>query len=326
MVKKSLFARLFSRNEAASAVGTRTASRPSAPAPRATRTAEPPVASRSSSPSSSPSKAAAAAAARKDAASSPKASGSNGSNGNGANRTNGAGRDAVEVEVEPVRTAVAVEPRLEPRRSDGPAVKTSEMTREEELGMKLKEGFNGISTVLSGIDRKIDQHQQTSNELIVSVRRIPEMMKDVPDASKAGIELLTTISAILDAQGRATNELLAKIGDVPSALLTLETRFNEQVADLAKAGHRAEKTAHETQGKVQAAFSQVTSRVDEIATAQTKRQDDLLREMRRQQAEQDRRVEALVKRSGASTKMMVFLMIVVIAALLLVVQQLGAAH
>lgn len=243
--------------------------------------------------------------------------------------TNGGASAVAEAEPELRRQAIdpalrvrerEPEPEVEPLKpADGPPVRASEMNEDEVVTLKMKEGFRGITNVLSGIDRKIDRHQKTSEELTVAVKRIPEMMKDVPDASKAGVELLAAISTVLEAQGRATNELLEKMENLPETMGALESRVQSQVDAMAKSGH-------ETRREVSNAFTNVTSRVDELSSLSAKQQEELVREMRRQQADNERRVQDLVKRSSTSTKLVVFLMVVVIAALLLVVQQLGGTH
>ena len=218
--------------------------------------------------------------------------------------------------------------------AEGPPVQALEMSKQEELNLKLKEGFQGISSVLNGIDRKIDHQKETSSELMVQVRRIPDLIKEMPDESKAGLELLATISTILDSQGRATSELLGKMGELPKAMAEMETRFQDQARELAQAGMDARETAVETRDEVGKAFTavksqvndvkaQVKSQVDELSAEQTRRQEQMIRELRRQRLESDRRVDDLIKRSGDSTKVVVFLLVVVIAALLLVVKQFG---
>ncbi|MFG0316474.1 MAG: hypothetical protein ACF8XB_04315, partial [Planctomycetota bacterium JB042] len=186
-------------------------------------------------------------------------------------------RGTAVAEAEPEVRRPAVDPALRtrearpdpepPKPADGPPVKASEMSEQEVITLKMKEGFKGITNVLSGIDQKIDRHQKTSEELTVAVRKIPEMMKDVPDASKAGVELLATISTVLEAQGRATNELLDKMGNLPGTMAELEKKVQTQVAEMTKAGV-------ETRREVAQAFTQVTSRVDELSSRSSKQQDD----------------------------------------------------
>ncbi|MBI4879072.1 MAG: hypothetical protein HY812_05345 [Planctomycetes bacterium] len=231
------------------------------------------------------------------------------------------GGSAPPVELPEAPRRVTVEP-AGSKPAEGPPIKASEMPRHEELSLKLKEGFQGISSVLNGIDRKIDRHQETSNELMVTVRKIPEMMKDVPDASRVGLELLATISTILESQGKATGELLSRLGGLPQAMGEFEQRFHDQIAALSQTNAQAEKAARDTQQQLAQAFADVRTTVDDLSAKQARRQDDMLREMRAQQAVQEERVDDLIRRSNSSTKLVVFLIAVVIAALLLVVQQL----
>jgi hypothetical protein len=187
----------------------------------------------------------------------------------------------------------------------GPSLMAREMPKGEEVEVRIREGIQGISHILTGIDRKIDRQQKNSEELIVTVRKIPEMMKDVPDASKAGLELLATISAVLESQGRSTAELMEQCRDLPAALARME-----------RASHEA---ALRTRDSVQDAVAAVRGRVDELGAQHETRQQQLLEEFRRQQSDHDRRIERLVKKSDNATRLVVFLIVVVIAALLLVV-------
>lgn len=200
-----------------------------------------------------------------------------------------------------------------------PAVKATEMTRNEEMALKLQEGFTGLSSVLRGIDTKIDQQQRTSEELIVSVKKIPEIMKDMPDASRAGLELLNTISGILEYQGRTTGELLAKMRELPGNLESMEQRFQEQVNVIARASHDSERVTKETQQRLTSAFDGVKRAVEDVQIHATRRQDSLVEELKRTQAQQEARVDELLKRMGNSTRVVVFLMVAVVVALLVAV-------
>lgn len=221
----------------------------------------------------------------------------------------------------PVATAIepALEPTLEPIGPPAPKVSVREMPRAEELAIKLKEGFQGISSALTGIDRKIDKQQETSDQLMVEVARIPELMKDVPDASRAGMELLGTISKVLEYQGRTTGELLAKMRELPASLDEMERRFQAQVESLARTSGNADRTAKETQRQLSNAFAEVKKTVEQVSSDHVSRQEKLIDEMRRQQDRQETRVSELIQRSNSSMKLVVFLLVIAIAALLLAV-------
>jgi hypothetical protein len=233
----------------------------------------------------------------------------NGGNGHGhESHTAVAERDGRDVAPDPLEHEVelpsgALFEELKP--DPGPSLMAREMPKGEEVEVRIREGIQGISNILTGIDRKIDRQQRSSDELIVTVRKIPEMMKDVPDASKAGLELLATISAVLESQGRSTAELMEQCRDLPAALARMERASHE--------------TALRTRDAVSEAVSAVRGRVEELGTEHERRQQQLLEEFRRQQHEHDRRVERLVKKSDNATRLVVFLIVVVIAALLLVV-------
>jgi len=203
-------------------------------------------------------------------------------------------------------------PRTQERRAEalepdpGPPVRAEEMPQSEEVDLRIREGIKGISNVLTGIDRKIDRQQKNSDELMVTVRKIPDMMKDVPDASKAGLELLATISAVLENQGRATGELMEQMKDLPSAIARVETNATE--------------ASRRTRESVDQAVAAMQTRVDSLDTNHERRQQEMLGELRKRQVEHDRHIDQLLRKSNNATRLVVFLIVVVIAALLLVVQ------
>jgi hypothetical protein len=204
-------------------------------------------------------------------------------------------------------------------KAESKPVEAQVMARQEEMSLKLQEGFNGLSNVLRGIDTKIDQQQKTSEELIVSVQRIPELMKDVPEASRAGVELLSTLSRVLEHQGRTTSELLAKMRELPGSLEAMEQRVQEQVKALAKSGAEADRIARETQRQVTGAFDGVKRVVEDVQSTSARRQEALVEELRRYQSQQEQRVDDLLKRMSGSTRLVVFLLVIAIVALLVAV-------
>lgn len=226
-----------------------------------------------------------------------------------------------EVELAPVTPAPAAP---EARPATGPNLKATEMSRQEEVAVRLQEGFQGINQVLSGIDRKIDQQQRSSEELMLSVRKIPELMKDVPDASRAGLELLATISSVMEQQSRTSQELLHRLSDVPKLMDAVEQRLRTESKATAEAATAARLAAERSATNAEATLGDVRTKVDGLADNYAKRQEELMAELRRQQSENDRRIELVLKKSASTTKVMIFLVVLAIAAFLLVVNALSA--
>jgi hypothetical protein len=227
-----------------------------------------------------------------------------------------------EVELTPVEQAPPSPP-SEPRPATGPNLKATEMTRQEEVAVRLQEGFQGINQVLSGIDRKIDQQQRSSDELMLSVRKIPELMKDVPDASRAGLELLATISSVMEQQSRTSQELLHRLQDVPKLMDAVEARLRNESKATAEAAAAARVAAERSASSAEATLGDVRTKVDGLADSYSKRQEELMAELRRQQTENDRRIDLVLKKSASTTKVMIFLVVLAIAAFLLVVNALS---
>lgn len=206
------------------------------------------------------------------------------------------------------------EPEAKP--ADGPPVSATEMSPEEEVAMRVQRGIEGLSTVLSGIDRKIDEQQRQTHELAVTVRKIPEMMKDVPETSRAGLELLARISSALESQGKATRELYERMREIPEAV----QRIDEAVSERLK---RVEEAEREAARKVSESVGEVRERVEHLSGETARRTEELAAELRRREEEERRRVEDLLRRNAQSTKLVVFLLAVVILVLLLVVHQMA---
>ncbi|MBK6942745.1 MAG: hypothetical protein IPH13_21440 [Planctomycetes bacterium] len=222
-------------------------------------------------------------------------------------------------------TPATPSPVSEARPATGPNLKATEMSRQEEVAVRLQEGFQGINQVLSGIDRKIDQQQRSSDELMLSVRKIPELMKDVPDASRAGLELLATISSVMEQQSRTSQELLHRLQDVPKLMDAVEARLRNESKATAEAAAAARVGRRErSASSAEATPGDVRTKVDGLAGDYAKRQEELMAELRRQQTENDRRIELVLKKSASTTKVMIFLVVLAIAAFLLVVNALSA--
>ena len=207
---------------------------------------------------------------------------------------------------------------------DAGKVLATAMDREEEMNVALRRGFDGISDALDGIDKKIEKNQKASDEIMISVRKLPEVLSAAPEGSQAGIELLSRISAVLENQGKTTRELLDRMNQVPQAMSALQDQLGQQVAEIAQGHKNVDRTMHETQRQLSNAFSEIKRTVDGVATDQSRKQEQVISEMRSQQRRQDQRVEELLQRSNGAMRLVVFLMVLAIAALLLVVNQVSS--
>ncbi len=232
--------------------------------------------------------------------------------------------DVAEVEEIGLESVPAAAPPAAQKPASGPNLVSVEMSPEEEVALRLQEGFQGINQVLSGIDRKIDQQQKSSDDLMLSVRRIPELMKDVPDASRAGLELLATISGVLEQQSRTSQELLDRLQDVPKMMDDVEKRLRSETKASVDAASAAQRAAETSAVRAEETLGDMRSKVDGLADDTARRQEQMLSELRRHQTESDRRLEAALKKSASTTKVMIFLVVLAIAAFLLVVNALAS--
>lgn len=314
MVKKSLLARFFHRGGSATTSATTLADRSSGTRAASTTRArpEPPApAARRPMPAAEEQVVEPSNGAGRNAGPSPSSE---------AKPASGASAPAAPAVSPPAAPAPA---RADAARAPSIPVTPTVVEAVDEVRTTIQQGLHGISSVLDGIDRKIDKQQKASEELIVSVRQLPDIIKDSPDSSKAGLELLARISTVLENQGKATSELLAKMENIPAAVDALKSGLSEQVGELARAHKNVDKTMHDTQRQLSTAFHEVRKSVDRASSDQDKKQAQMVQTLRAQQSLQDRRVEELLQRQSSATKLVVFLLVVSIVALLLVVRQIA---
>ena len=199
---------------------------------------------------------------------------------------------------------------------------SAKLTAKEEVLHKLREGFRGLGDVLGGIDEKLRVHNTTSGELSDSVRQLPELMKELPNASRAGVELLGNISQTIEQQGAVTRDLVQRVGElaqrmqqIPLALQRMDERMDQHEQSASQLG---------------TTIREVQDSVVHLQTESSRLHRDALDEFRRaQQADQERfdearksdqeSIRALADRTAFQSQVMIvllFLLVVAFAALL----------
>ncbi|MEW6743696.1 MAG: hypothetical protein AB1486_13145 [Planctomycetota bacterium] len=236
--------------------------------------------------------------------------------------------DVVRRHVAPAKPVVAE--RLEPRPTPGaPAdrvevpserphkVEAAKMSAGEEIGLKISEGLKGLSSILTDIDHKLDDQSRKSTELVETVKVIPEVMKDLPETSRAGVELLSLISRALERQASAAQEVTSRVremtdkvqgavegvGKVPVLLADLGERIEQRVA-----GADAQR---ERLGEKVAAVQRT---VQELSSEHLRAHQYSLEELRRLNERQNETLKHLADRSRLHAKILGGLLFVVVLA------------
>jgi len=192
---------------------------------------------------------------------------------------------------------------------------TEKLSQQEEASVKISQGLKGLSSLLGDIDERLQEQSKTSNELVTTVKTIPEMMKDLPESSRAGLELLNTISVIMDQQSQGVQDLNSKVSN-----------FSKVVTDL---GDKLESDAKERTGEVQlfnkslgsvketmSAISEQQSKVNEKHATNIK---EMATTLKKSSDDQQQRVDNIIARMKVMNGLVIFLIIVIILGLVAVV-------
>lgn len=226
------------------------------------------------------------------------------------------------VKVEPEKTRTPVRPEIlssdEKVKDAGTTrfeVITEKLSQQEEASLKISNGLKGLSSLLGDIDERLQEQTKTSNELVTTVKTIPEMMKDLPESSRAGLELLNTISVIMDQQSQGVKDLNSKVSS-----------FSKVVTNL---GDKLESDAKERTGEVQlfnkslgtvketmTAISEQQSRVNEKHASNIK---EMAQTLKKSSDDQQERVDSIISRMKVMNGLVIFLIIVIILGLVAVV-------
>lgn len=175
---------------------------------------------------------------------------------------------------------------------------------------KIREGFEDLNSVLNGIGQKLEVHNTTSGELSESV-------KDLPQNSRAGIELLGEISGALANQNRVTQEMVGrvhelaeKIREIPDAVHQLNRRLERQEEDRGR--------LHDGLVGVQDSVSEMqreNARLQVEAIDEFRESQKLERLRHRENRETDQRLlREIIDRSSRQSQVLTLLMVVLILA------------
>lgn len=188
----------------------------------------------------------------------------------------------------------------------------------EQIVGKIRESFDDLNGVLAAIDRKIEQHNQTSAKLESSVRNLPELIEGLPAASKAGAEMLQDLRETLGTQTSLTRDvvqsveqLALRVAQIPDALARFDDRLDRQEDD--------QRRAVEALTMLQSSVAQMqadSARLQQETFQQLATTLKSDREETRKALDADRAVIAEVLERGNRQSMVLTVVLVVVVAIL----------
>jgi len=215
---------------------------------------------------------------------------------------------ATETEVTPV-TPVAQ------KDSEPHEVPSETMSVREEVSLKISDGLKGLSTILTDIDAKLDDQSRKSTELVQSIKVLPEMMRDLPETSRAGIELLATISRVLEDQTRATRDMVDRVKEMPALVSKVSVHLEDQAQAI-----RTQQESHvvlrdtvrEVGSEVKRMAQERRQRDEEQSARQEQVQTRTLDELRRMQDLYQARLADLSHRSHSQTRIITVMTVLIV--------------
>jgi hypothetical protein len=194
-------------------------------------------------------------------------------------------------------------------------VPSEAMSPREEMSLKITDGLKGLSTILTDIDAKLDDQSRKSTELVQSIKVLPEMMRDLPETSRAGIQLLATISRVLEDQTRATRDMVDRVKEMP-ALVTKVTGHLEEQAQAIKSQQESHvvlrDTVREVGSEVKRMAQERRQRDEEQSVRQEQVQTRTFDELRRMQDLYQARLADLSHRSHSQTRIITVMTVLIV--------------
>jgi hypothetical protein len=194
------------------------------------------------------------------------------------------------------------------------------MSVQEEASVKISDGIKGLSSVLSNIDQRIQEQTQQSFEIAKTVKTIPEMIKDLPESSRAGVELLHSISQILENQSSATAELGKRISDLPVVLTNLTDQINKDQTTREQERSVIKETVEVVKKSVQS-VEEHNEQISKTQAENTKKIEDSFKKV---QEDHHRQIGVLVEKSKITNRLIVFLILVILAGMIAIVASIAA--
>jgi DNA repair exonuclease SbcCD ATPase subunit len=192
---------------------------------------------------------------------------------------------------------------------------TEKLSQQEEMSVKISQGLKGLSSLLGDIDERLQEQTKQSTELVQTVRTIPDKLKDLPESSRAGLELLNTISKIMEQQSRSVESLNSKVTGFSSVLNDIGEKMENDARDRTET---AEAFQHSI-GSVKETISGLSEQQSRLSAEQATNIKAVTQAMKRSSEEQHDRMENIVSRMKVMNGLVIFLILVIIAGLVAVV-------
>lgn len=195
----------------------------------------------------------------------------------------------------------------------------NKVTRQEEMSMNISKGLKGLSSVLGDMNSKIEEQTKQSTQLVSTVKTIPEMLKDLPDSSRAGLELLNSISQIIDQQNKAVVDLNSKIANLPDVMGDLAGKVESDVRERRNDVSLLQKSLGDMRGSVQ----QFSKEQNQISKKHDENIKVITSQLNKVSYDQQNRVDSLMGRMKMMNRMVIFMIIVIIVGLVAMVIKLS---
>ena len=169
-----------------------------------------------------------------------------------------------------------------------------QLSKREETAQKLTEGLDNMSSLLKGINEKLDAGNERGRALADSIEDLPEVLRSIPETNRAQIEFLGTISRQLDVQSARASEMM----DHFQALPTIQREQTEKLGMIAERLEQTSATQREhlegSQQAQQANFQVFQNTQNKSLNLFHKAQQQSLTMLKGAQARQARQLEQLV--------------------------------
>ena len=189
------------------------------------------------------------------------------------------------------------------------------MSAQEEVTIKMSDGIKGISGILSNIDQRLDEQNKQSTELVRSVKNIPEMMKDLPESSRAGVELLQAISQVLENQSQATAKLGEQLAGIPGTLNKLNERIDTEAQHRAKEREALTSNFDSSVKTMKSSLGELEKRQVSLAKVQVDNTKKLVTSLKSIQEAQNSQIGRLIEKNRMTNRLMAVLVFVVVVLL-----------
>lgn len=192
---------------------------------------------------------------------------------------------------------------------------SEKLTQQEEASIKINKGLKGLSSLLTDIDDRLKEQSKTSTELVTTVRTIPEMLKDLPESSRAGIELLNAITQILEHQNKGVEDLNGRVATFSESVGDISSHLEQE----ARKRSQDVETFQRNIGDVKQTVAGISEQQTKVNQEHSTHIKEIASALKKSHEVQQERVDAIISRMKTMNGLVIFLIMVIIAGLVAVV-------